>query len=189
MKNLKKKILPAIIAVAIVFTAVPMTVFANAAALEQAVNNAIMDAFNRNNVTGVLVSEAFTVSLSNDDNNILNTGGSVEITRLVPQALRGDYTYALFSVTPISPTEFNVVQIGQKGSTVKADSSHNVKFTLTGTVAPAYILVALPAGFGVVPPTGLADMTPYTVAMIVFIVISAGLWGYVIKRKFGRKNA
>ena len=47
------------------------------------------------------------------------------------------------------------------------------------------------SGFGVVPPTGLADMTGATMAMFMFLLIALALWGYLLHEKFrkGRSNA
>jgi hypothetical protein len=39
--------------------------------------------------------------------------------------------------------------------------------------------------FGV-PPTGVADITAATAAMLVFIVISVALWGYILRRRLIR---
>jgi hypothetical protein len=38
-------------------------------------------------------------------------------------------------------------------------------------------------GFGDIPPTGVADVTGATVAMAMFLILSAGLWGYHRKIK------
>jgi len=37
--------------------------------------------------------------------------------------------------------------------------------------------------FGPVPPTGVPDITAYSVAMLVFFVISGALWGYILRRR------
>jgi autotransporter-associated beta strand protein len=48
----------------------------------------------------------------------------------------------------------------------------------------------LPTGTGVVnntgsvvPPTGIADIRGYTLAMIAFLLLSAALWGYILRRR------
>jgi LPXTG-motif cell wall-anchored protein len=39
------------------------------------------------------------------------------------------------------------------------------------------------SSYGTPPATGIADITGYTWAMIFFLLISAGLWGYILRRR------
>jgi hypothetical protein len=45
------------------------------------------------------------------------------------------------------------------------------------------------SSFGTVPPTGVPDIATAAVAMLVFFVISAGMWGYIfLRRRVSRAN-
>jgi hypothetical protein len=67
--------------------------------------------------------------------------------------------------------------------TVEADGDVNPFNNFSMAVA-VYIEQDV-SGFDV-PPTGVADVSGATAAMVVFVFISAGLWGYILRRRFSR---
>jgi hypothetical protein len=51
------------------------------------------------------------------------------------------------------------------------------------------IIVSGGIGFGVVPPTGFPDMSMYITALFSILILSAVLWGFVLRRKLSSRNA
>ena len=122
---------------------------------------------------------SFTVTLSFDENTLLQNNNSVEITRPAPTEFQGDFSYALFGINPISQTEFEIVQMGRKRDLVTVDEAENLTFTITGNFA-TFVMVRLPEGYVYVPPTNFFDVSGFAVGMTLFLVISIGLWTYIM---------
>ncbi|MCL2109425.1 MAG: cohesin domain-containing protein [Oscillospiraceae bacterium] len=141
----------------------------------------IQENFNLPDISKVLYSQPFSIDVALDSDVTYNDG-SFTITRSVPEELRGDYVYAIIGVTPMEPSGFYFEQVGAKGSIVK-EIENNVSFTIA--YSGVYILIAIPS-FGIIPSTGINDITYPLVFFLGFAGISLGVCIYLIRCRFAK---
>jgi hypothetical protein len=73
-----------------------------------------------------------------------------------------------------------MVSVGHTGTVISSGSFEPGKtYTWDGTAW---------SSFGTVAPTGIPGIRGYTLAMILFLLISAALWGYILRRRLIRNR-
>jgi hypothetical protein len=78
-------------------------------------------------------------------------------------------------------------QVGTHTFTITATNTHTAAPSVTQdfTLKIQTIEETIAGGqFFDPPPTGVSDIKGFTALMIMFIITSAGLWGYILRRRF-----
>jgi subtilisin family serine protease len=130
-------------------------------------------------------------------NNATNVDVTGEIIITFSEAM--DTTAGIVTLTPAGGSAYTLSGIwegntvfvvrytelsGHRVHTVNVSGFRNV----AGDVMAVAFTSSFTTGFGSVVPTGIADLTATTTAMLAFLAISAVLWGYVIHHKLRRSN-